>query len=152
MLEWRDENKEHISEYFKEYQQENKVELNEKKKVYEKHKYHTDILYKLPILLRCRLYQILKNDKKTSSAVKFLGCPVDEFKIYLEKQFYPNPETGELMTWDNHSKYGWHLDHKIPLNWFDLKDPEQAKKACYYTNIQPLWAKENLSKKDRYAD
>ena len=51
------------------------------------------------------------------------------------------------MTWDNWGD--WHLDHIIPLSHFDLSDRKQLKQACHYTNMQPLWAADNLSKKDK---
>jgi len=48
------------------------------------------------------------------------------------------------MSWDN---YGfWHVDHIKPLAFFDLTNPEELKKVCHYTNLQPLWAEENLKK------
>ena len=50
------------------------------------------------------------------------------------------------MNWQNHSKIGWHIDHKLPLDFFNLTDKIQLSKACHYTNLQPLWAFDNLSK------
>lgn len=63
-----------------------------------------------------------------------------ELKQHLEKLFQPG------MTWENWSRDGWHIDHIVPLSSFDLTDREQFLKACHFSNLQPLWAKENLSK------
>ena len=58
----------------------------------------------------------------------------------LESQFK------EGMTRDNHGFRGWHIDHIKPVSSFDLSDPEEQKKCFHYTNLQPLWWWENLSK------
>ena len=73
-----------------------------------------------------------------------LGCSIKDLIIHIEKQFK------EGMTWDNHSYNGWHIDHIIPCASFDLSDPEQQKKCFHYTNLQPLWKQDNLSKSDKY--
>lgn len=96
--------------------------------------------------LRSRLYVALKNGAKKGSAVKDLGCSIEEFKNYLEQKFYKHIETGEIMSWDNYGLKGWHIDHIIPLVSFDLTDREQFLKACHHTNLQPLWAEDNLRK------
>jgi hypothetical protein len=51
------------------------------------------------------------------------------------------------MCWDNHSLYGWHIDHKIPLS--SAKTEEEAYQLCHYTNLQPLWAEDNLKKSNK---
>ena len=48
------------------------------------------------------------------------------------------------MTWDNYGKYGWHIDHIIPLG--TAKTEKDLEKLLHYSNTQPLWAEENLSK------
>ena len=65
---------------------------------------------------------------------------VDELKKHIEKQFKPG------MNWSNHSVRGFHIDHIIPCASFDLTKEEEQKKCFHYTNLQPLWAEENLSK------
>lgn len=102
--------------------------------------------------LRSRLYQALKNNYKTGSAVQDLGCSIDKLKIHLQLQFHRNPRgKHEYMTWDNYGRFGWHIDHIKPLSSFDLNDPKQFKEACHWKNLQPLWAKDNLSKGDRVS-
>jgi len=51
------------------------------------------------------------------------------------------------MTWDNYGS-AWHVDHIIPLAAYDLTDPEQQRQAFHYTNLQPMWAHENMAKGD----
>ena len=78
------------------------------------------------------------------SAVRDLGCTIEELKLYLAAKFQPG------MSWENWSFAGWHIDHIRPLASFDLTDSAQFKLAVHYTNLQPLWAKDNFSKGDSY--
>jgi hypothetical protein len=105
-----------------------------------------DTQFKLANSLRGRLRSALKRKSKKGSAVKDLGCSIIEFEKYIESLFYPNPITGETMTWANWSIPGWHLDHIIPLIHFNLDDPDQFLKAIHYTNFQPLWAIDHYKK------
>lgn len=108
-----------------------------------------NLVYKIGCDLRTRMWAAIRNKQKTGSAVRDLGCSVEELKQYLEKQFYPHPKTGAQMTWENWALDGWHIDHIKPLAFFDLTDREQFLKACHYTNLQPLWAEENLKKSSK---
>ena len=96
--------------------------------------------------LRARLYAALKTKHatKSNSTLNLVGCSLPELKLHIETQFYCNAETGEQMTWENKSK--WHIDHKKPCASFDLTDPEQQKICFHYTNLQPLWANDNIKK------
>jgi hypothetical protein len=95
---------------------------------------------KLSSVIRARIYDVLKHGYKSDKTEILIGITIKEFKTYLEGKF----KTG--MTWDNYGFYGWHIDHIKPLSSFDLSDKEQQKIAFHYTNLQPLWAKENLQK------
>lgn len=111
-------------------------------------KYNNSISHKIKYSLRSRLYNAIKNNHNTSvikigSHVADLGCTIEELKIYLESKW----QSG--MTWGNWSFRGWHIDHVIPLSSFDLTDREQLLKACHYTNLQPLWWYDNISKSDK---
>ena len=134
-------NKERINKVTRSWKQRNKSRTRE----IQKERLKTDINYKLSRNLRKRLWEAVKN-KKPGSAIKELGCTVEELKIYLEKKFYPHPVSGEIMTWENYGLYGWHIDHKKPLAAFNLSNKKQFKQACHFTNLQPMWAEENLTK------
>jgi hypothetical protein len=105
---------------------------------YKKKRRKEDIQERLRVNLRNRLRQALKGKVKKGSAVKELGCTIPELMSHLEEQFLPG------MSWGNYGE--WHIDHIIPLSAFDLTDKEEHKKACHFTNLQPLWAEDNLRK------
>ncbi len=134
---YRLKNKKLIAMKKKEWAETNRGKRNQQLK----HRYDTDIQYKLQILLRTRMKMALRNDQKVGSAIRDLGCTIAELKFYLEGKFQDG------MTWENHGT--WHIDHEIPLTFYDLTDREQFLKACHYTNLQPMWAVENMSKKNK---
>lgn len=101
----------------------------------------------IAINLRSRLSQAIRNNYKSGSAVNDLGCSIEQLRIHIESKFYVNPETGEMMSWNNYGRKGWHIDHIRPLCRFDLTDAVQLKEACNYNNLQPLWFKDNLEKR-----
>lgn len=118
---------------------------------YKRNRYYRDRIKSDPVFkLRMRLSNYVKEKLKKQSArkslkfIKLLGCNVDELKFYLEKKFKPG------MSWKNHGIYGWHIDHIKPVSKFNLMNPEEQKKAFHYTNLQPLWAKDNLKKSNKY--
>jgi hypothetical protein len=112
-----------------------------------------DLQFRLACNLRTRLYCAIKaqfgQGQKGGSAVRDLGMSIKNFKQYVVSAFYLDP-TGQnrIMSWENYGKE-WHIDHIIPLSAFDLTDPQQVKVACHYTNLQPLWAEDNLRKGGR---
>jgi hypothetical protein len=92
--------------------------------------------------IRSRIFQVI--NKKNIKSELLIGLPWQELKQYLESKFQPG------MSWDNYGSKGWHIDHIRPLSSFNLLDPEQFRQACHYTNLQPLWWFDNLSKSDKY--
>jgi len=139
-------NKEEYSKKNKKYFQKNKKKIT----LQRKNRYNNDPDYKMYCRVRNRLKKALKGNYKKGFALKYLGCSIEEFKIYLESQFYSHPKTGKKMTWKNHGMFGWHLDHIKPLSSFDLSNEKEIKKAIHYTNFQPLWAEENLKKSNKF--
>ena len=106
-------------------------------------RYYSDQLFKIKEILKSRLRRILKqkNVRKPLAFRKAFGVSFEEFKTYIENQFV------EGMNWNNYGK--WHLDHIMPLSFFNLSNLEEYKKANHYSNFQPLWAKENLKKSNK---
>jgi hypothetical protein len=145
---YRSENKEKISKSHKKWYRKNKKSKNKKDAEYKERRMKTDINYKLTIILRQRMNKAVAKNYKVGSAVKDLGCSIEEFKKWLESLFYPNPKTGKPMTWKNYGKgkHKWQIDHKEALCMFDLTDIKQLKKACHYTNMQPLWYSDHATK------
>lgn len=146
--------------YNKNYREKNKNVLTEKDRIRHslnrkninirrKIKRDNDISFKIADNLRRRINKVMKSNKKTGSAIRDLDCSIEELKQHLESKFYHDPNTGEVMSWDNYDIKGWHIDHIIPLSSFDLTDREQFLKAAHYTNLQPLWWWQNLSKGDK---
>lgn len=139
-------NKEYSKNYYiinkEKFQKYNKDNL-EYSRAYESNREKTDIQFLLRKRLRSRLFKAIRNNQKVGSAVRDLGCTIPELKMYLEGQFKDG------MTWDNWSLKGWHIDHKVPLAFFDLTKREQFLQAVHYSNLQPLWAEENLIKRSK---
>ena len=137
---WYDSNKAEVLQYQASYYENNKKHIISRVVKYRKNRLKTDISFKLQKNLRHRLAKLLKQ-QSSKIAIEFLGCSLSEFKTHLESKF----KIG--MTWDNYGQ--WHIDHITPLSSFDLSDSQQLKQACDFTNMQPLWAKDNRSKSDK---
>ena len=121
-------------EYAKEYRQSNK----EKRNTYENFRKQNDLSYKIKHLVRNRVLKFLKikNYTKKHKTFQLVGCSPLELKIYLEQKFIDG------MSWENQGK--WHIDHIIPLS--SAINEEELYKLCHFTNLQPMWATDNIRK------
>lgn len=122
-----------INYYYK-----NSKKLNKKKIKYHNEVYAKDPYFRLYSSIRTRINKAIKNNIKCKRTIDLLGIDVKGLWKHLKSKFKPG------MTKENHGF--WHIDHIIPCASFNLKDPKQQTKCFHYTNLQPLWAKENLSK------
>jgi len=111
---------------------------------YRRNKYNSDNEYKLKTDLRRRLHGALNGNCKADTTQALLGCTYEEARAHIEAQFT------EGMSWDKMGLHGIHIDHIRPCASFDLSDPEHQRECFHYTNLQPLWAKDNLAKSDRW--
>jgi hypothetical protein len=109
---------------------------NPVRRIFHKSKIHA----KIASNLRNRINLALRGKNKSESTMRLLGCTIPELFAHLESQFSAG------MSWDNHGKHGWHIDHIRPCASFDFSDPEQQQQCFHYSNLQPLWAGDNLSK------
>lgn len=111
---------------------------------YKREKLKSDINFRIKENLRGRLYKAIKNNSKAKSTLKLLGCTIDELKAHITSLFLKG------MTWDNYGK--WHIDHIKPCSLFDFSKGEEQLKCFHYTNLQPLWAIDNLIKNNKYEE
>lgn len=166
MRSYREANKDKIKEIHKAYREANKEKINDSKKRYREankdkikayyeanrekiflyfnKRMKSDNFFKLKNMIRNSITRSLKKNgyTKRSRAHEILGCDYETFKAYIEKQFTKG------MSWDNHGE--WHLDHIYPVSL--AKTEEELIKLNHYTNFQPLWASENLSKGNKIIE
>jgi hypothetical protein len=153
---WYQNSKGERSDYYKTYREDNKAYYNNyshnhyhtNKELYRewnREKYATDLGFKLKHVTSARINQALKlyHTLKTARTIEYLGCNIEEYALYLEKQFDGN------MNWDNYGEY-WEIDHIKPIDAFDLNLEEELYAAFHYKNTQPLSKIENRVKSNMY--
>lgn len=140
---WSLKNKEHRKKYMRLWRLKNKNHICLYNKKYRSS--DTDVVKKIKLAknIRTRINIGFKNNKfiKNAETVIILGCDFDFLKKYLESKF------SEGMNWENYGRSGWHVDHIIPLS--SAKNEEEMYRLCHYTNLQPLWAIDNITKSNK---
>lgn len=142
-LDWRRKNREKFNGYSRKCRA--TPERRKWMKDWCRRQYETNEQYRIKNLLKSRIHTALKRRgvRKLTKTEELTGCSVEFVKGHLEAQFK------EGMSWTNRGK--WHVDHKIPLAEFDLTKISQQKQAFHYSNLQPMWAVENMSKGKKYT-
>jgi hypothetical protein len=117
--------------------------LEKQKRQYENNK--TKSGFKISRNISRMINHSLRGNKNGYHWEDLLGYTLEDLKQHLENQFK------EGMSWDNYGE--WHIDHIIPISWFEFKSYNDSEfKQCWaLTNLQPLWAEENISKNNKYA-
>lgn len=89
------------------------------------------------------LLRVLRGGKGGRRTEALIGYPISELKQHLERQFVNG------MTWANMGQ--WHIDHIVPLASFDISGPDdpELRRAWALPNLRPLWAADNLAKRDQ---
>tara|TARA_R110000744_G_C19201447_1_gene544993 strand:+ start:192 stop:863 length:672 start_codon:yes stop_codon:yes gene_type:complete len=126
----------------------NNPELKEKhnkvRRVSSKKRYANDVCFRLRSLINSQIRDTIKSD----SVLKYLPYTIQELKEHIENLFT------EGMTWDNHGLKGWHIDHIYPQSKliYDSMEHPNFLKCWSLDNLQPLWAKENMSKGNKIIE
>jgi hypothetical protein len=150
---YREVNKEKLNEYARVYKKNNPEKVKESKRKDRinnrdrinqdrRERLQKDPQFKIACRLRTRIWKVLNGTLKSKSSLELLGCSLQEFKVYIESKFTDG------MSWERISEI--HLDHMRPCSSFDLTDTRQQEQCFHYSNMQPLWALDNLSKNDKY--
>ena len=157
---WREKNKEYLKKVKREWYEKNcmnnlKYKAHRKKynqknlhkyRKRDRERYRTDPMFRMRKILRAQVtYSIKRGFKlgeKCAPTLKLLDIPsIEWFWKYIQSKFKPG------MTVENQGK--WHIDHILPCSAFDLRCPVQQLACFHYSNLQPLWAKDNIRKRDK---
>jgi Prasinovirus endonuclease VII len=108
-----------------------------------------DAIFRVISSLRRRLRQAVRGSPKSTTTLRLLGCTPDELKIWLQRRFRDG------MGWHNYGSAGadgrgWQVDHIRPCASFDLTNPKHQAKCFHFSNLQPIWAADNLAKRDKW--
>lgn len=138
---WRLKNKVRISAYNKRWTAANRPRKMKNNARWQKKKLATDPRFRLTNYLRNRVNTAIRKARteKAAGTIALIGCDVRFLMGYIEARFKRG------MSWSNYGKV-WEIDHRIPLASYDLTDPSHQRSAFNYTNLQPLFSKENNSK------
>jgi hypothetical protein len=142
---WRKNNPEKVNAYRPNWIKNNSIKMKEIIKQANS-KFRSTLKGKLIRNFTTAIWKSLKSNKNNIAWENLVGYNLLHLQNHLEKQFQPG------MTWGN---YGlWHVDHKIPLAVFNFTKPTDVdfKRCWMLSNLQPLWAKENTSKKNKLAE
>tara|TARA_R110000765_G_scaffold363919_1_gene454117 strand:- start:1251 stop:1937 length:687 start_codon:yes stop_codon:yes gene_type:complete len=141
------ENREEVLAIKKKWREKNPEKVRVKNKKYIRQRLQRDPVFRLLRNMRNGLWRCLSGRLKNSHTMQYVNMVPDELMDYLEGRFT------EGMTRDNYGE--WHVDHIRPLASFDFTRPdkeEQLHMAWNYTNLQPLWAADNISKGAKYEE
>jgi Prasinovirus endonuclease VII len=133
-------NKKQKSIYDVDYRKRNQDKIRSYKKSWESK--NKDIIHvKIKRNLRRRLCHVISRSNKSSHTMELLGCSIEWFLGYIERQFVDG------MSWENYGRTGWHIDHIRPCFKFDLTKLSEQRKCFHFMNLRPLWWQDNLSRK-----
>ena len=136
--EYRIKNREYLSQKNKEWVRKNKDHVRKYAREYQARRGKEDRMFTLTRRCGGRIRDAfrLNGYTKRSRSSQLIGCEWESLRLHIENQFVDG------MTWEN--RHLWHIDHIIPMA--SAKTVEELEALCHYTNLQPLWAGDNMSK------
>lgn len=125
----------------KKHNEKNYQNIREKERISRRDRRKNDPIFALKSILRCRTGLAFRQHgyEKDSKTYETIGCSWEFLKTHIEKQFLKG------MTWENRGI--WHIDHIVPLS--SAKNKDELKKLFHFSNLRPIWAEDNLEKKDK---
>lgn len=142
-LEYAKNYRQNNSDKIEKYWAENKSKIYKQRAKREKERRKQDISFKIQTNLRKRMYNALKGSTKGKNTKELFGCDINLLKKHIENLWTDG------MSWENYGLTGWHIDHIKPCDAFDLSNYDQQKQCFHYTNLQPLWAIDNIRKSNK---
>jgi phage-related minor tail protein len=141
MKRYRQANKGELAKYNKQYRQDNKEKIAKRRNKHAKKRKANDPVFKMICNLRTGLWAAMSGTRKPKKTMELLGCSKEHLEHHLSAQFTDG------MTLENYGE--WQIDHIQPVDSFDHNEPEQVAICWHYTNLQPMWAKDNKRKSNK---
>jgi len=153
MKQYREDNREKLKQQMKQYKEDNREKLKQYREDKRHYCEHNTPKHQCKIcdpqghlrhIVSSRIRHALKSDK-TERSIEYLGCTIAEFKAHIESQFKEN------MTWENFGD--WQIDHIVPIKYKkNGQNPtlEDVIERLHWKNTQPMWAKDNIAKGNRF--
>jgi hypothetical protein len=141
---YREHNKSKISAQNSRWHRENRERVRERKRECNRRRYQHP-QRRIESSIRRRIGKLLRGALKPDHSEALLGCSFEEFMNYITARFKPG------MSMDNYGRK-WHIDHIMPCSAFDMSDEYQARRCFHFTNLRPMWARENLRKGSKITD
>ncbi len=140
---WREEHKEHTSEYNSIYNVENREEIQARQTVQHRERKKTDVNYRLATEYRSYLSNFMRGNNDESGYFEFK-------RKFLIKWFtFLNPE----LDLEDYGIDGWNIDHVIPCSWFNLENDDELKQSFHWSNLQPIASNiKNLKKGNKITE
>lgn len=142
---YRDKNYNILLNKQREFREKNREYVNARYREYFAYRMNNDIQFKTRYVIRRLCNTAIRNQKakKLFKIENLIGISLAKVKLWLEMNFE------EGMNWDNYGLNGWTIDHIEPCANFDLSDPEEQKKCMHWSNLTPMWHKDNNAKNNK---